>query len=361
MPPASSSVPLCLACSASLPPRKTEEKVYYTRCCSRPICPKCVSSNPRLTRYNPCLRCLAGVSAVSGSINTNVRNGNGIDTRLNVDASIRDEDIFVLENEDEDEDEANVDVRLGQNGISAAEARGSEEADTTRDCSQDCSPSNTIGNTSVTEASTRDAGITPGAFPKYFIRSDDTLLGISLKLGLDAAVLCRLNNLPLNTLRTNPHLLHTRSFLVLPPSVRPPLPLSSADQAIDEEDKARLARERAETRFQAVTKEMDRDVAKVYVALAGLPDGEGSEFKEYQEEKGLRKRRVQVSKQSEAEASLEGRAVDQYYDDDEWEAQEQAAGRKPVLPSFPYVSAGSPSRPSSTATADEKSWWRWKS
>ena len=75
-------------------------------------------------------------------------------------------------------------------------------------------------------------------------------------------ILCRLNNLPPSTLRMTPHLLHTRAFLILPPSVRAPPPLTPAEQALDEERKARLAVERAETRFQAMTKETDRDVAK---------------------------------------------------------------------------------------------------
>ncbi|KAI9061008.1 hypothetical protein FKP32DRAFT_1576789, partial [Trametes sanguinea] len=194
--------------------------------------------------------------------------------------------------------------------------------------------------------------------PKYFIRPEDTLLGISLKLGIDAPILCRLNNLPISTLRTIPHLLHTRAFLVLPPNANPPPALSSAEQALDEERRARLARERAETRFQSMTKETDRDVAKAYVALAGLPDGEVSDFKEYQEEKGLRKRRIRGSEDRDAKVSVEGRAMDRYYDDDDWEASERAEGRNPALPSFPYSLASSSSQ--SPQANGEKSWWRWK-
>ena len=42
------------------------EPLLLTRCCGRPICdcPSCLTSNPRLARYNPCLACLGGVGAV---------------------------------------------------------------------------------------------------------------------------------------------------------------------------------------------------------------------------------------------------------------------------------------------------------
>ena len=104
MPPVPPPVSLCLACSASLPPRKAGSDVFYTQCCSRPICPNCISSNQRLARYNPCLRCLAGVEAVNGS-------GAGISSnrretlpRVNVDGSVRDEDVFVVDGDSEDSD-----------------------------------------------------------------------------------------------------------------------------------------------------------------------------------------------------------------------------------------------------------------
>ncbi|KAH9063868.1 hypothetical protein EDB87DRAFT_1541379, partial [Lactarius vividus] len=60
---------LCLACSSSLPPRLAASlgqspELFFTRCCGRPICPSCLTANPRLARYNPCLLCLGGMGAV---------------------------------------------------------------------------------------------------------------------------------------------------------------------------------------------------------------------------------------------------------------------------------------------------------
>ncbi|EIW57331.1 uncharacterized protein TRAVEDRAFT_105394, partial [Trametes versicolor FP-101664 SS1] len=97
---------LCLACSASLPPHKVDSKIYLTQCCARPICPHCLSTNPRLARYNPCLRCLAGVNAVKtrpSAASSSQRHGDNAATRTNIDGSVRDEDIFVVEDEDESE------------------------------------------------------------------------------------------------------------------------------------------------------------------------------------------------------------------------------------------------------------------
>ena len=182
-------------------------------------------------------------------------------------------------------------------------------------------------------------------------------------------ILCRLNSLPPSTLRTTPHLLHTRAFLILPPSVRAPPPLTPAEQALDDKRRARLAVERAETRFQALTKETDRDVARAYVALAGLPGGaeeiEYGDIKEYEKgkdtDKGLRKRRghsgeSELDAVGEGSTGLEGRAMDQYFDDADWESHERAKGRRVTIPSFPL--AGSSRVAEKMAAGEPKPWWR---
>ncbi|KAI0768080.1 hypothetical protein BD413DRAFT_452104, partial [Trametes elegans] len=315
------SVSLCLACSSSLPPRKVDINVYHTPCCSRPICPNCVSTNPRLTRYNPCLRCLAGVDAVNSKPSSSAGD---YGPTANIDGSIRDEDIFVLEDDDQS------DLEVIQENDSAIPIQTGPSSST-----PETSPCNVDDEGGSTRSPSQAEKSTSGIPFKYFIRPQDTLVGISLKLGIDGRLLCRLNNLPISTLRTNPHLLHTRSFLVLPPSASQPPPLSAAEQAADDERKARLSRERAETRFQTTTKEADRDVARAYVALADLPEASSGDLKEYEKEQSLRKRRVRVSEDGEGETSVEGRAMDQYYDDDEWEAQERAEGRKAGVSPFP--------------------------
>ncbi|KAH9856480.1 hypothetical protein C2E23DRAFT_443062 [Lenzites betulinus] len=356
MPPTAASISLCLACSASLPPRKVGSNVYLTQCCSRPICPNCLSGNPRLARYNPCLRCLAGVNAVK---TTALHATSSNTTRANIDGSVRDEDVFVVEDEEsEPESEGESDETPSeQPDLPPPNAGELSQTNSKSTRHSIIETSNSLQSQPAAASLPAGSSESAGTPPKYFIRPEDTLVGISLKLGIDGRLLCRLNNLPPSTLRTTPHILHTRSFLILPPSAPPPPPLTLAEQAADEERRARLARERAETRFQSLTKETDRDVAKAYVALADLPDDDG-EIKGYEKETGLRKRRVRTP----GEDGLEGRATDQYFDDEEWEARERAEGRRAVLPAFPYAAAGGPSRSAAKdAVGAEKSWWRWRS
>ncbi|TFK87978.1 hypothetical protein K466DRAFT_489916 [Polyporus arcularius HHB13444] len=344
MPTVPISVSLCLACSGSLPPRIEEDNVFHTSCCSKPICPTCIAANPRLKRYNPCLLCLAGVTAVNSGAPSNSRGG--VALRSNVDGSVRDEDIFVVQDEDEDSDletEDGLPPSVAETVSRDSQGRGGCDA---------VAP-NPLPPTQPADHPLQDVRSMPS---KYFIRPHDTLLGISLKFGIDGRVLCRLNNLPASTLRTTPHLLHTRSFLVLPASVVSP-PLTPAQQSLDEERRARLAVERAETRFQSMTKEADRDVAKAYVALAGLPDEEATagDSKEYETEKALRKRRPYADAGL-GGSSLEERAVDQFFDDEEWETRERAEGRNMTIPSFPYLDRTADKLPAE----EQKTWWRWR-
>lgn len=136
---------LCLTCSASLPPRKKTQdapqgECFITKCCSRAICPACILANPRLSRYHPCLACLAGVSAVASSSGLNSKHtfrgtsasgrpsGNprgllsshGTEPKTwvqietassddavlsfaNVDGSLRDGDLFIVGDDEDDE------------------------------------------------------------------------------------------------------------------------------------------------------------------------------------------------------------------------------------------------------------------
>jgi hypothetical protein len=171
--------------------------------------------------------------------------------------------------------------------------------------------------------------------------------------------LCRLNNLPPSTLSTTPHILHTRAFLLLPPSART-MSNSLTDNMITPQDagrEARLARERAEKRLQTLTKEVDWRVAKAYVALADVPDiNAGVKGKESALALG------EDSSKSEntgvgADFTLEGRAVDQYLDDEEWEGRERREGRTASIQPFPYFAVGK----HATREGNRRSFWPWKS
>ncbi|KAJ7274505.1 hypothetical protein B0H12DRAFT_1228223 [Mycena haematopus] len=269
---------LCLACSSSL---LANEKIFTTPCCRQPICAACIQANPRLARYNPCLACLGGV-AVVGS-----RSGN-------VDGAVRDEDTFAIGDDDDDDDEE------------------------------------------VAQDTPAPAAVPPS---EYHIKRSDTLQGLAMRFRVDGRALCLLNKLPPSTLTTTPHLLHTRTSLLLPPSAlarlhaAPPTPAEARAREVS----------RAGKRLQTLTKETDWHVARAYIALADDPD-ESASFALKQKELGAA-----------ASSSLEAVAADRYLDDLEWEAAQLKAGRSARIQPYPI-----PIPPPNNHIVTEKqrlSWW----
>ena len=186
------TAPLCLACSSSLPPRlwkratqqrgaqseqtssgSDSELLFLTRCCGRPICPSCLTSNPRLARYNPCLACLGGV----GAVGTKKLQGQ-YPMASNVDGAVRDEDVFVVGDEDEDGASETDDGE-------AAKASGVASPP-----SEACAgpPGHDVQVRPYAESDKPDEPTEPTGSPgRYYIRPDDTLLGISLRLGVEVS------------------------------------------------------------------------------------------------------------------------------------------------------------------------------
>ncbi|KAG1733629.1 uncharacterized protein EDB91DRAFT_1148502 [Suillus paluster] len=263
------STALCLTCSSSLLP-KFDPDLFMTECCSRPICPACISSNPRLRNYNPCLSCLGGVGVVSSASARNIRA-----------ATVRDEDIFILGDDEDDEGEAHE---------LAPASPISKVAPPAYPLPVSSSSSLISESTLITQTSNASAGhaevvvADKQCIPsRYYINPKDTLQGIALRYGVNGRELCRLNNLPPSTLSTTPHLLHTRTFIVLPPSAKS----LSVTQDADLDARARRVREKATRRLQMLTKEVDWRVAKAYVALADDPDEEAVYGIKYKETGGV--------------------------------------------------------------------------
>ncbi|THV03191.1 hypothetical protein K435DRAFT_775080 [Dendrothele bispora CBS 962.96] len=209
---------LCLACSSSLPPKVNSETLFTTSCCRQPICSTCISSNPRLARYNPCLSCLGGVDAVnarSTAAGKSLKNSKKVPIApeaINIDGAVRDEDTYIIgDDEDVSDDEDGFGGKLDSSPPPPY-------------------PSSSNSPVQPSETSTppnepfRQAEDNPEAHPhnpyEYYIKKGDTLQGISLKFGVDGRELCRLNKLPPTTLSTTPYLLHTRGVLTLPPNAK---------------------------------------------------------------------------------------------------------------------------------------------
>ena|SRR6267154_1325685 len=163
------STVLCLACSSSLPP-KSERDLFMTECCGRPICPVCISSNPRLRRYNPCLSCLGGVGVVSSASARNVCPPNN--------GTVQDEDIFVL-GDDEDEDKRHELDSVSSSSSVSPPASSSTSSST----SSLTSESTLIIQTNDASAEHAEVVATGEQYipSKYYIKPRDTLQGIALR------------------------------------------------------------------------------------------------------------------------------------------------------------------------------------
>ncbi|KAH9928643.1 uncharacterized protein B0H18DRAFT_1084397 [Fomitopsis serialis] len=373
--------------SPNFKPLSSGDEIFVTDCCHRPICPACVRANPRLVRYNPCLHCLGGVGAVSAGSRTRTfqeasGGGKGASMKVNVDGGVRDEDVFVL---GDDDDEVEDEDRVGDNVSTASDSpspatpppaytdvvsplpsapsmpsKSPSYAFATKD--SEAGPSNSEANSPQPNGDSPSPSSGP---QRYYIQPTDTLVGIALRFHVDGRLLCRLNHLPPSTLRTTPHLLHTRAFLDLPPNTPEALLAGKvgvrAVNGPSTADEARRARERAESRFRTFTKEADYRVARAYVAVADIDDSDA--FREDEMKKAsavasaaekLRKRHPSSPIEGGGEGSgLEVRAVDRYLDDEEWEERQRRDGRGVGIPAFPLF--GGVEKPAD----GKKTWWRW--
>ena len=205
------TAPLCLACSSSLPPRlwkrttqqqqqqqqqdaqsghvqtsessndgSDSELLFLTRCCGRPICPSCLTSNPRLARYNPCLACLGGV----GAVGTKKLQGQQYLTASNVDGAVRDEDVFVLGDEDEDGSSSEADDGEAAKASAVASPPPLEGA---RPPEPDRIQARPHLEPDKPDEPTEPIDSNQGSPGRYYIRPEDTLLGISLRLGVEVS------------------------------------------------------------------------------------------------------------------------------------------------------------------------------
>jgi hypothetical protein len=260
---------------------------------------------------------------------------------MNVNAEVREEDVFALGDDDEEDEDGDGDESHALDEPASAKSGASADpaqARRTPDGALEKLPTApaTLPNTSTppsppaayTSAEERSASPAAAA-TVYHLKPSDTLHGLALRFGVPARTLCTLNKLPFSTLSTTPHLLHTRTSIVLSASAQLPdgaLPVisdvavaeaSSKAREEKEERRRRRVREQAEKRLQVLTKEVDWRVARAYVALAEdgpSPADEDASF-------------LRAVKAKEAgmpvppvHAGLEGRAIDAYLEDNEWEA-----------------------------------------
>ncbi|KAF8623611.1 hypothetical protein AX17_007314 [Amanita inopinata Kibby_2008] len=301
------STALCLACSSSIPPaiirrqkqrlqggcdaKADSEEVLFTNCCERPICPSCVTTNPRLGQYDPCLHCLGGVDVI-GLSQQKVALTQSVSHVVT-----QDQDVFILGEDEDDQNEDGEEKSLPETAPPPYE-----------EPVQDTSPTVAVGDFHE---------LREPAPVKYYLSRGDRLQGIALRFGVNGHELCRMNKLPPSTLNTTPHLLHTRTFILLPPSNTKAREAVDRMSGEDAERKVIIERERAVKKLQMVTKEVDWRIAKAYVALAE-EEGEAEELQRKTKENG--------ESSSSTTTTLSRAAIELYVEDSEWE--ETHAGRR---------------------------------
>jgi hypothetical protein len=125
-------------------------------------------------RYNPCLACLGGIGAVSSEKVLHEQHH----AASNVDGAVRDEDVFVVGDEDEDEVSETHDGEAAKAPV--VRLPPSEVAEPLK-------PDISVGSCADPDGSDKAPDSDQGSPGRYYIRPDDTLLGISLRLGVDVS------------------------------------------------------------------------------------------------------------------------------------------------------------------------------
>ncbi|GAA5909829.1 hypothetical protein JCM5296_001830 [Sporobolomyces johnsonii] len=160
----------------------------------------------------------------------------------------------------------------------------------------------------------------------HYLKPDETLLGLSMRYGVPGHLLCSMNKLPLSTLSTTPHLVHTLPFLLLPPSASPST--STAPLLPAPLERRRLV----VRRFQMQTRCADWAVAAAYVDQV-------FKRREVEAEFVRQNRAARAGERGEGEGEREGEgvvvreggeldeAVEAWRRDERWEREQQAQGK----------------------------------
>ncbi|GAA5967330.1 hypothetical protein JCM21900_002122 [Sporobolomyces salmonicolor] len=181
----------------------------------------------------------------------------------------------------------------------------------------------------------------------HYIKPDETLLGLSMRYGVPGHLLCSMNKLPVSTLSTTPHLLHTLPFLLLPPSASP----STSTEPLLPPPLER--RRLVVRRFQMQTRCADWAMANAYVDQVFKKREDEAEF--------VRLNRAARGSEADGEvecvAVREGgeleEAVEAWERDERWEREQRAAGKgKGVL--------GTKMQSTGQAKARLRAGWGWR-
>lgn len=171
-----------------------------TKCCGRPICPRCLETNPRLARYNPCLACLAGAGVIQATSSVRSRSGGkhtgdsgDQSARVeNLDGAVKDQDLFALgdDNEDDEDDDVSTNGEEEAHVYRSASPPPSDAIQTVSPLPKTPPPPPPVIDNAGEESPATDAGedqqpTKPDPPAIYRLRRGDTLMGIALRFRLD--------------------------------------------------------------------------------------------------------------------------------------------------------------------------------
>jgi hypothetical protein len=218
------------------------------------------------------------------------------------------------------------------------------------------------GNQVSLSKNTPDLGLTR----QYWLRPNDTLTSLCLRFRVNAQTVCKLNDLPLSTATTTPHLIHTRQFLLLPEGAIQSALSSTGDaqglqSALDGPEaqsrwqKIQRARREAQGRFRAIIAKnesltkgkgrgdngdvtlCDDRAAKAYISLMEaelrcIDFGDGDQHDEQDGESNVLEEVDAATEAGRRERfdTIVKQAICRWEMDSEWERQQRAMGITPI-------------------------------
>ncbi|CCF53619.1 hypothetical protein NDA11_002608 [Ustilago hordei] len=410
---------LCLACSSTIPSTAKPASIFIHSCCSKPVCANCLASNPRLANFCPlCEDAQAafrkGPRADVTRVGQVVFDAKRLWESEDGDApppysgaqgesegvgNSEENGEFVLGQVDEEEGEVEgraerkrgkgptLLARQGSKSSAGAEVdfsppstdSSSEQGTLITAHRRKVNPHSTDFASSEAPSSSRPGD---GQTRQYYVGKTDTLQSIAIRFSVSTNELCLLNSFPRAVLSTSPHLLHTRTFILIPAHAVEKQLASSPDLLSSLEgppqksakEKTTAARRTAEAKFRAVLAKggtgigetpADEKAARAYIGLAEdefrfVDFGEGTgedglavrydiDLKEEGEkggEKEMKEAQMDTARRLRFEAILK-HALGKWEMDSDWEREQRSIGVDPSTISKPLpVSSSATSTPS---------------
>ncbi|ODN78301.1 hypothetical protein L202_03945 [Cryptococcus amylolentus CBS 6039] len=317
----------CQTCSSTLP-SPLPQSTHQPPCCNHPICLACTARNPRLREYVPCLKCGTGSSILSGGVSVEaggtrdrardreeVGGGGGGGGDL----------LFAMGDEDDD--------GLGPARIAGDLPPGYDEIDALPSLPPSQTPDSHVPPPHIASEPTK-AEEEPMEIVEvtHLVSRGDTVMSVARKYAADPHDILEFNALPSTALTSNARILQTRKSIIIsrrsvPSSSLPPLSYrdKQLEAAVNKAESENRRKERQIQRFRAVTKAAHPEIANAYLSVEQLEEGKDVDYGTGEALEGGGKKIPMPS-----EGNREARALDRFWEDEDWESNSGRAERKKV-------------------------------